>query len=160
MAFLAGLVSVFALLWAIGLLGKVSRLRNVAFNARVAAAVMFVGIGLLHLARPDLLTYMVKGLLPYPLLVVYGSGVLEIGLGLGLLYPPTQRVCAWGLLVLLLAMFPANIYVAVNQLSPPGGLPSSPWYVWSRLAFQPLYMGWIWFAALRHSIHLRPTIHP
>lgn len=158
MAFLAGLASVFALLWVIGFLGDISRLRDMAFNARVAAAVMFVGIGLFHLARPDLLTYMVEGLLPYPLLIVYASGVLEIGLGLGLRYLPAQRFCGWGLLLLLLAMFPANIYVALKQLPPPGGLPAKPWYVWSRLAFQPLYMGWIWFAALHSPVQVRATI--
>lgn len=151
MAFFAGLLSVFALLWGVGYLGGVMGLRDPAFVARLAAAVMFTFIGLSHLARPRMLTYMVEGLLPHPLLVVYGTGLLEIGLNVGLLYPPTQRVCAWGLLTLLLAVFPANVNVALHQLPPPGGLPAKPWYVWSRLAFQPLYMAWVWFAALHQN---------
>jgi uncharacterized membrane protein len=64
------------------------------------------------------------------------------------LYPPTRELAAWGLIIQLIAMFPANINVAVNKLPPPGGLPAKPWYVWSRLAFQPLYIAWIWWAAL------------
>ena len=148
MAFLVGLLSVSAFLWGLGYFFGVTALRDLYFVARVAAAIMFCLIGLSHLTKPELLTYMVEGLLPYPRLVVYGTGLLEIILGLGLLYPPTQRACAWGLLVLLVAVFPANLNVALNQLPPPGGLPAKPWYVWSRLAFQPLYMAWIWFAAL------------
>ena len=147
MAFLVGLLSVSAFLWGLGYFFGVTALRDLYFVARVAAAIMFCLIGLSHLTKPELLTYMVEGLLPHPL-VVYGTGLLEIILGLGLLYPPTQRACAWGLLVLLVAVFPANLNVALNQLPPPGGLPAKPWYVWSRLAFQPLYMAWIWFAAL------------
>ena len=148
MAFLVGLLSVSAFLWGLGYFFGVTALRDLYFVARVAAAIMFCLIGLSHLTKPELLTYMVEGLLPHPRLVVYGTGLLEIILGLGLLYPPTQRACAWGLLVLLVAVFPANLNVALNQLPPPGGLPAKPWYVWSRLAFQPLYMAWIWFAAL------------
>jgi uncharacterized membrane protein len=41
----------------------------------------------------------------------------------------------------LVAMFPANIYVAVMELPAPGGLPASPWYTWSRLLFQPVLSG-------------------
>ena len=148
MAFLVGLLSVSAFLWGLGYFFGVTALRDLYFVARVAAAIMFCLIGLSHLTKPELLTYMVEGLLPHPRLVVYGTGLLEIILGLGLLYPPTQRACTWGLLVLLVAVFPANLNVALNQLPPPGGLPAKPWYVWSRLAFQPLYMAWIWFAAL------------
>jgi uncharacterized membrane protein len=51
-------------------------------------------------------------------------------------------------MLLLVAMFPANINVAVNKLPAPGGLPGKPWYTWSRLLFQPVNIVWIWYTVL------------
>ncbi|MBE7179571.1 MAG: hypothetical protein INR69_24420 [Mucilaginibacter polytrichastri] len=91
---------------------------------------------------------MIHGLLPQPRFWIYLTGALEIIFGIGLLLLPVKIWAAWGLIILLVAMFPANIRVAVNNLPPPGGLPAKPWYVWSRLLFQPLYIAWIWWAVL------------
>ena len=93
--------------------------------------------------------YMVAGWLPYAHELVILSGMAEMAGGVGLLFPRFQRMAAFGLILLLVLMFPANINVAVNHLPPPGGLPASPWYVWSRLLFQPVYIAWIWWSALR-----------
>ena len=112
----------------------------------LATTAMFVMIGLMHLRKPEQLTYMVPKFLPNARLLVLLSGVAEIVLGIALLIAETHNWAAWGLILLLIAMFPANINVAVNKLPAPGGLPSSPWYVWSRLLFQPLYIIWIWYA--------------
>ena len=92
--------------------------------------------------------YMVPTFLPNTRLLVLLSGVAEISLGIGLLFPATRTGAAWGLILLLIAIFPANISVAVHNLPPPGGLPAKPWYVWSRLLFQPVYILWIWYATL------------
>ena len=91
---------------------------------------------------------MVPTFMPNARLLVLLSGIAEISLGVGLLFPITQTWAAWGLILLLIAIFPANINVAVHKLPPPGGLPAKPWYVWSRLLFQPVYILWIWYAAL------------
>jgi uncharacterized membrane protein len=91
---------------------------------------------------------MIPGFLPYPKALVYISGVMEIVLALLLLIPRYQRWAGWLIIGLLLAVFPANINVALNQLPAPGGLPAEPWYVWSRLAFQPIYIAWVWWAAI------------
>ena len=92
--------------------------------------------------------YMIPKFMPNPWLLVIVSGIAEIVLGIGLLVSATQYWAAWGLILLLIAIFPANINVAVDNLPAPGGLPSKPWYIWSRLLFQPIYILWIWYAAL------------
>ncbi|SEW35843.1 DoxX family protein [Chitinophaga arvensicola] len=145
MAFFSGLCSIGLLLLAIGHLFHIPFLQQLTTDARIAAAVMFLLIGAMHLVKPRKLTYMIDGLVPFPHFMILFTGVLEIILGAGLLFPAIQYYAGWGLILLLIAMFPANIRVAVKQLPAPGGLPSKPWYTWSRLLFQPLYILWIWW---------------
>ena len=76
-----------------------------------------------------------------------GPGAGTVDCGIGLLIPRTARLAAWGLVALLLAMFPANIYVAISGTNA-AGLPSSPWYTWSRLPFQLVFIWWV-LAAVR-----------
>ncbi|HVI48599.1 MAG TPA: DoxX family membrane protein [Chitinophaga sp.] len=146
MAFLSGLCCIGLLMLGIGYVFHIPFLQVLQHDARIAAAVMFMLIGYFHLAKPDKLTYMVEGMLPFPRLLVLGSGVLEILLGAGLLIPGMQQYAATGLIILLVMMFPANIRVAVKKLPAPGGLPASSWYTSSRLLFQPVYILWIWWA--------------
>lgn len=148
MAFFFGLVSIGGLLYGIGWLTQTTYLLNLHHDALLAAAAMFVMISLSHLRKPGQLAYMIPTFLPNPRLLVLLSGAAELALGIGLLFPATRFWAAWGLIILLVAIFPANINVAVNNLPPPGGLPAKPWYVWSRLLFQPVYILWIWYAAL------------
>ncbi|MBW8683710.1 DoxX family protein [Chitinophaga rhizophila] len=145
MAFLSGLLTIGLLSLLTGYLFNIPWLKHLQHDALIAAAVMFILIGIMHLATPRKLTYMIEGWLPYALQLVLISGVLEIILGAGLLIPAVRVYAAWGLIILLMAMFPANIYVAVHELPAPGGLPAKPWYTWSRLAFQPVYILWVWW---------------
>ena len=148
MAFFIGLLTIGALSWGLGWLFGIPYLLDIHHSALVAAAVMFILIGFTHLRKPEQLTYMIANFLPNARALVLLSGVAEILLGTGLLIPATQALAAWGLITLLVLIFPANINVAINQLPPPGGLPAKPWYVWSRLLFQPVYAAWIGYAAL------------
>ena len=143
MAFFSGLLSITLLLLLAGYIADVSYLLHWQNDAQLAAAVMFIMIGIMHLIKPRKLTYMIEGWLPYAFALVIITGVFEIIGGVGLLIPAMNLYAKWGLIILLICMFPANIRVAVKQLPAPGGLPSKPWYTWSRLAFQPLYMLWL-----------------
>ena len=149
MAFFLLLVSLWAIFWLISRFVYRQELASHAKKGRIAAAGAFILIGISHLATPEKMVYMVEGWLPYAHEFVVVSGIAEIAGGIGVLLPRFQRWAAWGLILLLVVMFPANINVAVNQLPPPGGLPASPFYVWSRLLFQPVYILWIWWSALR-----------
>ena len=74
------------------------------------------------------------------------SGVAEIVGGAALLARPTRRFARWWLLGLLVAVFPANVHMAVNPEQVDGlDLDRLPrWALWARLPLQPLAMLWVW----------------
>lgn len=74
----------------------------------------FVLAGANHFINPGFYMRIMPPVLPLPLLLVYLSGALEIALGLLLLIPKYSRYAAFGLIALLVAVFPANIYMALN----------------------------------------------
>ena len=110
---------------------------------RYALALLFVGAGVLHFVRPAPFLRIVPPALPVPGLLVLLSGVAEVAGGLGLLLPATRRAAGWGLLALLVAVFPANVYMV--------GLASAlhipAWVLWARLPLQPLLMWAVWRAS-------------
>jgi uncharacterized membrane protein len=86
---------------------------------RVLLAAFFIVAGVTHFTNRDFFTAIVPPYLPWPVTLVYVSGVAEIVLGMMLLVPATSRLAAWGLIALLIAVFPANIHMAMNpQLYP------------------------------------------
>ncbi|WP_345234472.1 DoxX family protein [Hymenobacter saemangeumensis] len=103
-------------------------------------AMLFVGAGLLHFLRPGIYLRIMPPTLPAPLALVYISGFCEVLGGLGLLWPRSRRWAVWGLLALLVAVFPANIYMALihEQLGIPG------WLAWGRLPLQGVLLWWVW----------------
>lgn len=110
-------------------------------------ALAFVGVGVLHLVRPGPFEEIVPPVLPAKRALVYLSGIAEILGGLGLLFRRTRRAVGWGLLALLVAVFPANVYMAAAaerfaHLAP-------AWALWARLPLQPVLMLWVWATALR-----------
>jgi len=114
---------------------------------RAGLALLFVGAGLLHFIKPETYLRIMPPALPVPRLLVLLSGVAEVAGGLGLLLPATRRWAAWGLLALLVAVFPANVYMVglASELHLPA------WVLWARLPLQPL-LGWaVWQAALRRG---------
>jgi len=107
--------------------------------------IFMVGAGANHFIDPGPYVAMTPDALPAHLLLVYISGVAEILGGLGLILPQTRRLAAWGLVLLLLAVFPANINMAVNHL-PLGDRPVPTWALWGRLPLQALFIAWaFWF---------------
>ena len=74
----------------------------------------FILAGVNHFRSPDFYLRMMPPVLPAHLFLVYLSGVFEVALGVLLLVPRFQRLAAWGLIALLIAVYPANIYMALN----------------------------------------------
>lgn len=94
-----------------------------------------------HFISPDTYKAMMPEALPTHGALVAISGVAEIAGGLGLILPATRRLAAYGLIALFVAVFPANINMAVNDL--PLGTKQLPTGVlWARLALQPLLIWW------------------
>jgi uncharacterized membrane protein len=111
---------------------------------RVVFAALFIIAGVTHFTNRDFFTAIVPPYLPWPVALVYVSGVAEIGLGMLLLIPRTSVLAGWGLIALLVAVFPANVHMAVNpQLYPA----TSPTALWIRLPLQGVLIAVAyWFA--------------
>ncbi len=101
----------------------------------MAAAVVYVGAGILHFLYPDGYAKIVPPIFPAPVVMVYLSGIAEIAGGAGLLIPKLRRKAAWGLVALLIAVFPANIYMAMES--------PHVWYLWARLPIQIPLIWWV-----------------
>lgn len=108
--------------------------------ALVAAALLYVTAGVLHFRYPGSYVKIVPPFMPQRLAMVYVSGMAEIAGGIGLLIPPLRRAAAWGLVALLIAVFPANIYMAVDRAAA-GRLPV--WLLWARLPVQSVLVWWV-----------------
>lgn len=112
-------------------------------------SLLYVGAGVMHFLTPKAFAGIVPRRLPRPVLLVYLSGVAEIVLGVGVLFERTRRLSAWGLVGLLVAVFPANVNMAVNTLLPESvpdraeGLARAG--LWLRLPLQAVLVLWAWW---------------
>lgn len=117
---------------------------------------IMVTMGILHFVAEPIFTQIVPPQLPEPRLLVWISGVFEIALGLALIPEQTRRWAGYGLVALYVAVFPANIYMAVSHV-PIHGLPDgfsqpSPLGLWLRLPFQIVLIAWaLWVSRTRRA---------
>ena len=103
-----------------------------------------VAVGVLHFVSPGGFVKIVPAWLPAPLLLVLVSGFFEILGGLGLFVRRAHRLAAWGLIALYIAVFPANINMAIHGIQPDGThIPVA--LLWARLPFQALFIGVVWW---------------
>jgi uncharacterized membrane protein len=118
--------------------------------SRAALAAFFSFAGGLHFARPKPYEAIVPPPFPKRESVAI-SGVAEVVGGLAVLHPATRRFGRWWLLALLVAVFPANVWMAVSPEKVPGlDLRKMPRpLLWARLPLQPLAMLWVWRATDR-----------
>ena len=108
-------------------------------------ALFMVGAGTLHFIKPDFYLNIMPPYLPLHLELVYLSGVCEIALGVLLLVPRFSRFAAWGIIALLIAVFPANIYVYQH----PDVLPAPPILHLLRLPLQAMFVLWAYWHTRR-----------
>ncbi|MGH7729397.1 MAG: DoxX family protein [Vulcanimicrobiaceae bacterium] len=101
----------------------------------------FIAAGALHFARPRTYEKIVPPYLPAPRALVYLSGAAEIAGGIGVLVPATRTAAGWGLVALMIAVFPANVYMAAEaerfaRVAPPLAL-------YARLPLQAILIAWV-----------------
>ena len=110
------------------------------FWVRLLFSGFLVFAGVLHFITPQTFVDIIPpALSSYGLSLVYISGVFEILGGVGLLVPRTRRLAGWGVIALLIAVFPANIYMAINDV-PFRGEQISDGVRWGRLPVQFLFI--------------------
>lgn len=109
---------------------------------RIIFAVLFVAAGINHFVDPRFYVDIVPPYLPWPQALVIVSGIAEMVLGVSLLIPRSSRLAAWGLIALLIAVFPANIHMATH----PELYPDIPVIaLWLRLPLQALLILWAYW---------------
>jgi uncharacterized membrane protein len=96
----------------------------------------------MHFIQPRPFVQIVPDYLPQPLLLVWISGFFEMAGGIGLLIPSLRRLAAYGLIALLLAVFPANINMAANNMTFHGVIPT--FVLWLRLPLQFVLIALVW----------------
>ena len=109
----------------------------------LSLAVVFVLAGINHFLNPDVYLAIMPPYLPAPRTLVYVSGFFEILGGLAVLPQATRAAAGWGLVLLLLAVFPANVHMAFH----PEQFPWAPaWALYARLPLQFVLMAWAYGA--------------
>lgn len=109
----------------------------------------YVFAGWNHFRDPGFYVPMIPPFLPAPRELVELSGVAELGLGLaalvlGVRIPRLRRWIAWGVIALLVAVFPANLYIALENVPIGGRAEGLGAMNWVRLPFQLVFIGWAW----------------
>ena len=117
--------------------------------SRYIMGALYLFTGTLHFVHTATYLAIMPPYLPAHRTLVLVSGAAEIAGGLGVLVPhrPIQRAAAWGLVALLIAVMPANIYMVTDHARFPG-IPL--WAVWARLPLQLPLLYWAW-------LYTRPT---
>ena len=107
----------------------------------------FVVAGANHFRDPAFYLPMMPAWLPWHLPLIHFSGAAEILGGIGVLVPLTRRAAGWGLIALLVAVFPANLHLALAGGQLPGmNVPA--WALWARLPLQAVFLAWVWWTTL------------
>jgi uncharacterized membrane protein len=117
------------------------RIVKVVFRSLLGGVMLLSGV--LHFAKPEPYVMMMPSYLPAHLALVYISGVAELVLGAAVFVPKLRALAGWGIIALLVAIWPANIWMATEGIQPPG-MEMSPTGAWIRVALQPVFMLWAW----------------
>ncbi|MDP4625368.1 MAG: DoxX family membrane protein [Akkermansiaceae bacterium] len=111
--------------------------------SRYLLAAAFILAGANHFRIPEFYLSMMPPWLPAHSLLNSISGAAEIAGGIGILIPKTRKAAAIGLILLLLAIFPANLHLAINGW-PEAEIPQ--WILIARLPFQLFFIAWVIFS--------------
>ena len=104
----------------------------------------YVFAGIRHFTHPDFYMQIMPTYLPWHGELVFLSGVAEVLLGIGVVIPRFTRPCAWGIIALLIAVYPANIHMWWNDVRI-DGTPTPPYFHAVRLPFQLVFIAWAYW---------------
>ena len=105
----------------------------------------YIFAGVMHFIRPDYYVPMMPPYLPWHMFLIYLSGLAEVLLGLAVLVPSLRSLAAWGIILLLIAIFPANLHIALHNVPVFGAAEGAGIGNWIRLPFQLVLIAWAWW---------------
>lgn len=108
-------------------------------------AAFYIFAGVMHFVRPDYYMPMMPPYLPWHAALVFLSGVAELVLGVAVLIPALRNWAAWGIVLLLIAIFPANLHIALHNVAVFGAAEGAGAMNWVRLPFQLVLILWAWW---------------
>lgn len=109
-------------------------------------SLLFIAAGVNHFVSPGVYLKIMPDYLPWQLALVYVSGFFEVLGGVGLAVPRLRRAAGWGLIALLVAVFPANVEMVLHA----DRFPEIPfWALVARLPLQGVLIAWVWWAAVK-----------
>ncbi len=129
-----------------------NRLSRAQWIALVLASILYTVAGTLHFTAPEPYLKLIPPYIPWHSAMVQVSGFFEILGGVGLLLPRTRQAAAWGLVALLVAVFPANLYMATHPVEA-GAAAVAPAIRWARLPLQLVLIWWVLWCT-------RPNLRP
>ena len=107
-------------------------------------AVFFFYAGLMHFVQEEIFTAIVPPFIPFPKLIVWTTGLMELVFAILLILPRYRKLAGFLLAPFLLAVLPANIHMAINNI-PFGEMSATPTTLWLRVALQfPLILSILW----------------
>lgn len=115
---------------------------------RVLAGPVFIFAGVMHFRIPKVYRRIIPPYVPAPMAMVYASGVAEIAGGVGLMTHAQRKLAGWWLIATLVAVFPANVHMALNAQDFPD-VPGGTVSLWARLPFQAVFIAWVRSAMTR-----------
>ncbi|BDA75688.1 hypothetical protein CAL7716_098540 [Calothrix sp. PCC 7716] len=128
---------------------------------RVILAVAIIIVGITHFTAVEPYARIVPPQLPNPDFWVYLSGFFEILGGIGLLVPPVSQAAAWGLFALFIAVYPANINMAINHIKINEFIPTGNWFHAIRLPLQFVLFAWaLWYTKSSETSEKQASIIP
>jgi uncharacterized membrane protein len=123
---------------------------------RKLAGPFFIGAGALHFVRPEPYRAIMPPYVPAPDVMVALSGVAEAAGGAGLLVPGARRWSSWWLVATLIAIFPANVHMALHPERYARHVPGGRVGLYVRLPFQLVFIAWVLGAGKEPEPELRP----
>ena len=111
---------------------------DIKYLSLIVMGVFYITIGISHFTSPIWYVQIVPPYLPYKLELVYISGLFEILFGGMLFFKKTRFLAGWGLILLLIAVYPANIYLAQTNGA---AMNTTPLIAWGRLPVQFIFVG-------------------
>ena len=124
---------------------------NLPFSGNLAMCLMLCFTAMGHFMFTKGMSMMIPPFIPFKTTLIYGTGILEIILALGLLFLPIRPYIGYALIVFFITITPANIYAATQHIDIEKGSLTGPTtqYLWFRIPLQLLFIGWVYYFSIK-----------